>query len=561
MSDKKKVLWGTGLVASKYVGYHGSEDIAFFIDNNPLKRDTEFFKKRVSHPSQILDWTNLFVLIPYNYYDEISAQLKRMGLQEKKDFNVYGIENTKEYTLDDAWELENALKEVETRKEDFKNRILIFGLMAAHDKGICSFLNQWNEFCDGKEFALFSEAVWIPEEQTALKFNFPIYVLPDLFDEKRFPVNNSNNSKEMFVKLKEYVENDECLHNMAISLRKQFINMQIDYEYYFVYQTYFFFKKIIRSLSPKRVVMWCSYGALHTILGKVCGEEDIPQGYMHPGVLPGTFSLDVGGEVGGSYPAVYSNAFHSLHVNKVELEYAEQVWSYLKESRVNTKIQPQNDVVKKIKDVINPEWPIVFYAGQNDYNSGIQVYDEKAREYHSPIFKTSMEALLFLGELAERKKWNLIYKPHPVMEFYMEEKLDIPPNVIYIDRADINEIVDFADVTITILSQTAYVALIREKPVVMLGYIQLKGKGCTYEAFEKDSVEEQIEIALKEGFSRKQRQEFCQHIAQLIKYYLYDDLTYRDIRYGKKLPVRWEQIEEFSEELRIESIIKQHPTM
>lgn len=47
---------------------------------------------------------------------------------------------------------------------------------------------------------------------------------------------------------------------------------------------------------------------------------------------------------------------------------------------------------------------------------------------------------------------------------------------IIANNVDINKLIDLATVCVTILSQAAYVALIREKPVVMLGYNQLKEK-------------------------------------------------------------------------------------
>ena len=67
----------------------------------------------------------------------------------------------------------------------------------------------------------------------------------------------------------------------------------------------------------------------------------------------------------------------------------------------------------------------------------------------------------------------------------------------------------------------------------MLGYTQLKDKGCTYQAFTKESVEEEIKRALAFGYTQKQEKEFIFHIARLVKYYLYDDMQDREIRFGK----------------------------
>ena len=115
------------------------------------------------------------------------------------------------------------------------------------------------------------------------------------------------------------------------------------------------------------------------------------------------------------------------------------------------------------------------------------------------------------------------------------------------DAADINDVIDFSDVTITILSSTAYVALIRKKPVVMLGYNQLRRKDCTYEAFTKDNIDFAISSAINEGFSQKQQDAFTKHIAQLLKYYLYADLEVGAVTFGKPLPKNINDVYELSE--------------
>ena len=111
----------------------------------------------------------------------------------------------------------------------------------------------------------------------------------------------------------------------------------------------------------------------------------------------------------------------------------------------------------------------------------------------------------------------------------------LPENVINFDDLEIHDVIDMADVTVTILSQTSYVALIRKKPVVMLGYNQIRGKGCVYEAYEKNNIEKEIEMAILNGLSRKQEQYFYKHVAQLLKYYLYEDFLNENHTYGKAL--------------------------
>jgi hypothetical protein len=70
----------------------------------------------------------------------------------------------------------------------------------------------------------------------------------------------------------------------------------------------------------------------------------------------------------------------------------------------------------------------------------------------------------------------------------------------------------------------------------MLGYTQSKGKDITYESFEKDKIEDTIKEAIDNGFTKKQQEAFVVHLAQVLKYYLYDDMTERRLRFGKPIP-------------------------
>lgn len=67
----------------------------------------------------------------------------------------------------------------------------------------------------------------------------------------------------------------------------------------------------------------------------------------------------------------------------------------------------------------------------------------------------------------------------------------------------------------------------------MLGYNQLRGKGCVYEAFQLDQIDYVINSAIKNGFTQEQQEAFRTHIAQMCKYYLYDDQSNKEIKYGK----------------------------
>ncbi len=97
------------------------------------------------------------------------------------------------------------------------------------------------------------------------------------------------------------------------------------------------------------------------------------------------------------------------------------------------------------------------------------------------------------------------------------ERENFHSSTTWVGDSDINELIDVADVVITIVSQCGYISLIRDKATVMLGYSQLRGKKCTYEAFEKRDVEKRIKEAIEKGFTSSQKAAFRKRAAQLLK--------------------------------------------
>ena len=54
------------------------------------KTGTEVMGLRVKHPSEIIDWHNLYVIITTNLYsEEVYEQLEDYGLTYKEDFILY----------------------------------------------------------------------------------------------------------------------------------------------------------------------------------------------------------------------------------------------------------------------------------------------------------------------------------------------------------------------------------------------------------------------------------------------------------------------------------------
>lgn len=293
------------------------------------------------------------------------------------------------------------------------------------------------------------------------------------------------------------------------------------------------YRAMIGHYKPKAMVIWCKFPALHALCDSICKEKGIIPLYMEYGSLPGTFALEKGGQMGESNIAINYRSFRDLPVTEDEMETAAVVLKYLRNSRLNRNEQFQNnEAIEKLKKLLNQQWSTVLIAGSNDFDSGLIPYDAHVREFHSPMFENSLAAVKHLAKLAEKMHFNLIYKPHPAMYAHTSVN-DLPDQVLLVKDVDINEIIDIADVVVTIVSQVGYISCIREKATLTLGYNQLRGKGATYEAYSLESIPQQLEIALQKGFTGEMADCFQKHVSQMLCYGLYDDLTNRPIRYGR----------------------------
>lgn len=538
MANKEIVIWGAGALGSRYAKFIGINEVSFFIDSSQEKTKKLFLGKKVVYPDEITEWDNLIIYIPENYRLEISKTLIDKGLKENLDFFVYSKKKVKVNIEEIKRECRIFLEKIKKNREQISKKIVVISNCVAEGDGYCNFLNNL-----GKRFDLvgFSDAVWISEDETREKLNFPSFVLPDFLE-----LNCAVEVDEHIVattEIKEYLQSRKYLIEAAENINLR-LKRGDEYGEVASYYADVFFRQVFSIINPVKLIVHSTFLPFHRIASLICEEINASTIHIHQGCLYGTFTLEENGEMGRSDPAVFSKKFKSLPIDN--LDKAKKIWNYLFSSAANRKVQSKTNIIKIIEPKIDKERPIIFFAGQNDFSSGMIPYNEISQNYHSPIFKTSTEAALFLQKICERNKWNFVYKPHPSID---ENRKMFSEKTIFMDHANINQLIDLCDVTVTILSSTAYVALTRYKPTVMLGYTQLLNKDCTYEAFEKDIIEETIGEAISAGFTTKQQDAFLKHIAQLEKYYLYDDLTERPIRYGKTIPENWEEIEKLGKML------------
>ena len=115
---------------------------------------------------------------------------------------------------------------------------------------------------------------------------------------------------------------------------------------------------------------------------------------------------------------------------------------------------------------------------------------------------------------------------------------DMPQNVILSRGGDLFSLLEKSDLTVTLMSQVGYEALLHGRSVLMLGRCQLTGKGCAWERGGEESLHSAVSRALDGGYTEDMKQAFRAHVAHVLRDYAYDDLSAREMRYGRQ-PHEW----------------------
>lgn len=531
---KKNVVWGTGGGAVTISGV--IKNIDFYIENDKSKCGIKFLGKEVFWAQEFKDWNDIFVYIYPRHYDEISKQLQEKGLVPKKDFIKFDI-NCYEYRIDIEKEIRDAKKELADVKEELYGGVFFFAspLFVRQRELYIQWFNQLYEKLYSDKVVVFSKYMdaaikEVGKEMKCSMIGLPRYLYLTYYSREKEAVEINTLIKEFFIEKKE-------LEIIAKSIRSCFVDMQEGYEYVYVYHTYYFFENLLVEYKPNSVIMWGAQSQTHNILRNICLEKGIDIFANHEGPLYGTWWFDPCGEHGESLPVIYGEKFRKLPLDAKTIQKTKEVLNNAKQNKINRRLQPLIEDFEELKK-INNNRPIVTFLGDDDYGMSLVPPSERVKKSFSPIFNSGIEEAIFLYKLAQKNQWNFIYKPHPGVHSYRKEMIpeNCRENMIFIENMDINKVIGMSDVVIINISSCGYLALIEGKPVVATGRTTYYGAGCTYEVECHESLEKTIKSALIKGYTGDMQRAFVQHIALLLKYYLYNGNFGEEYQYGREIP-------------------------
>ncbi len=285
-----------------------------------------------------------------------------------------------------------------------------------------------------------------------------------------------------------------------------------------------YLKKIFEKEDPALWIVWHQFNGYSYTIVPMCRMFGVPYLYAEYGVLPGTINFDREGQMAESSVATDHKSFIKLPFDLPDLETSDRFLEHVRLQKKTRKDQGSAvDVGEIVEGARRKGRMIVFYAGQNDWASGILPYQWlPTPKIHSPFYRDTLDALNHLSVLAEKNDWHVLFKPHPQVEKRHEDyQCEFPERISSVIGANIFDCMEMTDVTVTILSQVSYLALIHNRPCVMLGRNQLRGKGCVYQPESLEKVGETIILALKQGFTKEMRKKWRQHVTQLTIHYVF----------------------------------------
>ena len=291
-------------------------------------------------------------------------------------------------------------------------------------------------------------------------------------------------------------------------------------------------RSLLKSQNVSLCILWHQFNGVSMAIEEFCRQDGIPHVFAHLGPLPGTIIFEQGGQMAESWVSTESEGFRALPITDYDRIRAGEYLEFARSTFADRKPQTREFSIEgKVQERRKTDSALLFYAGQNDYRTGMLPPDLPKAKLHSPYYDSTIDALNEIERYADEQGYGVLFKPHPnVLSIDSEFETS---TIELVHGANIFECILHTDVTVTVLSSASYLALIHNRPVVLLGRSPLNDKGCAYEVPSRDRLGETLDNAIQKGLTEAQRDHWITHVAQLLRYYLFEydnELPYESIR-------------------------------
>ncbi len=275
--------------------------------------------------------------------------------------------------------------------------------------------------------------------------------------------------------------------------------------------------KLLRKHKPTVALIWHEWNPDSHVTKWVCDGYGIPSLFCHDGALPLTMGMDPVGEMAESIPVAHAPDYLAQPISEGDLQKARDYCHMVTSTGMNRKTAvSEGSLGAVLNDLKAQGKKILFFAGTNDWQTGMLPLWWDKSLIHSPVFVDTYDTFIYLKKLCEERDWVMVFKPHPHLE---PPRLDLSSeHVIFVREANIHECVRLADVTLTLVSATGYMSMMNSRPTILLGRNSLSESGCVYQATDIAGIPDLIESAIaQEGFA-EMKEAWVDHVARLMRY-------------------------------------------
>lgn len=291
----------------------------------------------------------------------------------------------------------------------------------------------------------------------------------------------------------------------------------------YLYQLYI--EEELKRFKPDLVILWHQFSSYHHIIASWCETNAVPIVYGEHGVLPGSWCFEFQGQMGESWIARDPERFRALPLDQRDRHQADEYLEYAVSNRMNRKTGMISVSEAGLEDTLTQDArPKILYAGINDFKTGLQPFSRRRSLQHSGDFISTEAGLMALLPLARKNGWQVLFKPHPSIR-HDAQALDAYADCLAIidKRVDLVDLLKYSDALATIVSQSAYMGLLHNIPVVLMGRMQLSGSGLVQEACFRSDLEAALRRALPPEPKQHDPDALRDHVARLIRYYVMSD--------------------------------------
>ncbi len=520
---KKIVFWGSGKIGVWCLGQHADIVPLFLIDS--FSEQKMVCGKEVKHPDEIEDWTLYYIVITTKKYQEIETILQGKGLHKNSDYSWYQdffschrprIEENMDLIRMYAKQCDGALRPI---------MLVIPTANMRNQKSFFTFLKEYIRRRKPRKVVVFTQLEVISREKFAQKFDCQVINMPDIFGRDKLEY-------EMDFPFADNLSARECEWLEHLGKRKVSSNEQESLKY--SEALYCYYRAVIIVLKPCKILIWGNWTRESYILGHLADIYGIKHGYMEHGWIPGTTQFDPQGIAGQGIYAVKPDVLDEIVITQKEIMEIQKIKRYVIEKQLDTRVFRKTEAdEKELKKIDSPK-KTIFLIGMDEAGMGMNHQDSYWKRYISNVYESVQEVLIDLIKICDSNNLNLIFKPHPGNKIQNIPGDDLN-KVVYVKDASIDELIQISDVMVSIASAVDYKVLMYGKPLIQVGETGLKGKGCSYEVTSRGHMESAVLNALVAGMTAEQIRNYDQFLAKLLKRYLWDDMSEKEIAYGLTL--------------------------